>query len=122
MPRYLTMFQSDNPGDYDAAGCIRWLNDFAEEHNRALRRMLGQLRPRDDHPGVAVVYADYYGAILEITRNPLKHGTCHNLNQTCFTDSRNCRSNMLLQKSKTGNSTEIKVIKFNMQGSGRMSR
>ncbi|RCV44680.1 hypothetical protein SETIT_9G394400v2 [Setaria italica] len=74
MPRYLTMFQSDNPGDYDAAGCIRWLNDFAEEHNRALRRMLGQLRPRDDHPGVAVVYADYYGAILEITRNPLKHG------------------------------------------------
>lgn len=77
IPRYLTMFQSDNPGDYDAAGCIRWLNDFAEEHNRALQRMLGQLRLRDDHSAeaVAVVYADYYGAILEITRDPLKHGT-----------------------------------------------
>jgi hypothetical protein len=39
--------------------------------------MLGQLRLRDDHSAeaVAVVYADYYGAILEITRDPLKHGT-----------------------------------------------
>ncbi|CAL4931173.1 unnamed protein product [Urochloa decumbens] len=42
IPRYLTLFQSANPGDYDAAGCIRWLNDFAEEHNCALRRMLEQ--------------------------------------------------------------------------------
>ncbi|CAN6319884.1 unnamed protein product [Urochloa humidicola] len=56
MPRYLTLFQSDNPGDYDAAGCIRWLDDFAEEHNRALRRMLEQVRR--GHSAVAVVYAD----------------------------------------------------------------
>lgn len=73
VPRYLTIFQSNDPDDYDAAGCIRWLNDFAEEHNRALRRMLDHVRPRD--PTVAVVvYADYYGAILEITRSPQKHG------------------------------------------------
>ena len=73
VPRYLTIFQSNDPGDYDAAGCIRWLNDFAEEHNRALRHMLDHIRPRD--PTVAVVvYADYYGAILEITRSPQKHG------------------------------------------------
>ncbi|KAF8728773.1 hypothetical protein HU200_018051 [Digitaria exilis] len=65
IPRYLTMFQSNNAGDYDAAGCLRWLNDFAEEHNRELRLMLEQV-PRD--PEVTVVYADYYGAILEITR------------------------------------------------------
>ncbi|CAL4914549.1 unnamed protein product [Urochloa decumbens] len=73
IPRYLTLFQSGNPGDYDAAGCIRWLNDFAEEHNRALRRMLEQVR-RDADPAVAVVYADYFGAVLEITRDPVKHG------------------------------------------------
>ncbi|KAF8750178.1 hypothetical protein HU200_012428 [Digitaria exilis] len=60
-----------HPDDYDAAGCLRWLNDFAEEHNRALRLMLGQIH-RD--PAVTVVYADYYGAIMEITRDPLKHG------------------------------------------------
>ncbi|RLN43066.1 GDSL esterase/lipase [Panicum miliaceum] len=63
--------KSDDPGTYDAAGCIRWLNEFAEEHNRALRRMLRRV-PRS--PAVAVVYADYYAAVQEITRDPLKHG------------------------------------------------
>lgn len=77
VPRYLTMFQSSsNPGDYDAAGCIRWLNDFAEEHNRALKRMLDHI-VRPQNPTVAVVYADYYGAIMEITRSPHKHGMHH---------------------------------------------
>ena len=66
VPRYLTLFPSDDPGDYDAAGCVRWLNEFAEEHNRALRRMLGRV-PRG--PAVAVVYADYYAAVMEI-RSP----------------------------------------------------
>ncbi|KAL6649993.1 hypothetical protein ACP70R_014217 [Stipagrostis hirtigluma subsp. patula] len=71
LPRYLTMFQSSNPGDYDAAGCIRWLNDFAEHHNRALRGMLEQI-PHDQT--VTIIYADYYGATLDIIRNPHKHG------------------------------------------------
>ncbi|PUZ40974.1 hypothetical protein GQ55_9G466000 [Panicum hallii var. hallii] len=71
VPRYLTLFQSDDPGDYDAAGCIRWLNEFVEEHNRALRRMLRRVLRG---PGVAVVYADYYAAVQEITRDPRKHG------------------------------------------------
>ncbi|KAL6593985.1 hypothetical protein ACP70R_048886 [Stipagrostis hirtigluma subsp. patula] len=71
IPGYLTMFQSSNPEDYDEVGCINWLNDFAEHHNRALRSMLKQI-PCD--PMVTIIYADYYGAILEITRNPLKHG------------------------------------------------
>ncbi|KAF8699389.1 hypothetical protein HU200_034722 [Digitaria exilis] len=83
VPTYLTLFQSNNPSDYDAFGnnssdydadgCIRWLNDFAEEHNRALRLMLERIVPRDD-PKVTIIYGDYYGAILEITRSPLKHG------------------------------------------------
>ncbi|KAG2556663.1 hypothetical protein PVAP13_8NG187300 [Panicum virgatum] len=71
IPRYLTMFQSNNPGDYDAAGCISWLNDFAEEHNRALRLMLERIAR---NPTVTIVYGDYYGATLEITRSPQKHG------------------------------------------------
>ncbi|CAN6362713.1 unnamed protein product [Urochloa humidicola] len=72
IPRYLTMFQSNNPGDYDATGCIRWLNDFAEEHNRALRLMLESIRQQ--YPAVTIIYGDYYGAILEVTRSPQKHG------------------------------------------------
>jgi len=42
-PAVPALFPSDDPGDYDAAGCLRWLNEFAEEHNRALGRMLGWL-------------------------------------------------------------------------------
>ncbi|XP_062209253.1 GDSL esterase/lipase At1g31550-like [Phragmites australis] len=72
IPRYLAKFRSSNPGDYDAAGCLRWLNDFAELHNRALKRVLEQI-PRDPTT-VTVIYGDYYGAILDITRNPPKHG------------------------------------------------
>ncbi|KAF8756798.1 hypothetical protein HU200_011034 [Digitaria exilis] len=63
---YLTIFNRNNSSDYDADGCIPWLNDFAEEHNRALRLMLERIVPRDD-PTVTIIYGDYYGAILEIT-------------------------------------------------------
>ncbi|KAJ1297010.1 hypothetical protein BS78_01G345800 [Paspalum vaginatum] len=81
IPRFLTLFQRSGGGGgggpagdyYDPAGCIRWLNAFAKEHNRALRRMLARVAPRDD-PAVALVYADYYAAALEITRRPMKHG------------------------------------------------
>ncbi|KAF8730708.1 hypothetical protein HU200_016568 [Digitaria exilis] len=76
VPTYLTLFQSNNPSDYDAFGCIRWLNDFAEEHNRALQLMLERIVPRND-PTVTVAYGDYYGAVLEITRSPQKHGRYH---------------------------------------------
>ncbi|KAF8756803.1 hypothetical protein HU200_011039 [Digitaria exilis] len=76
VPTYLTLFQSYNPSDYDAFGCIRWLNDFAEEHNRALQLMLERIVPRND-PTVTVAYGDYYGAVLEITRSPQKHGRYH---------------------------------------------
>ncbi|KAF8730705.1 hypothetical protein HU200_016565 [Digitaria exilis] len=72
IPRYLTMFQSNNSSQYDAAGCIKWLNDFSEEHNNALRRMLKRVASSD--PTVTIIYGDYYGAVLEITRSPQKHG------------------------------------------------
>ncbi|KAL6878339.1 hypothetical protein ACP4OV_012509 [Aristida adscensionis] len=70
-PRSLAMFPSNNPGDYDQAGCLRWLNDFAEYHNHLLRTMLLQI-PSD--PTVTIIYADYYSSIYEITSKPLSHG------------------------------------------------
>ncbi|GJN31565.1 hypothetical protein PR202_gb19979 [Eleusine coracana subsp. coracana] len=70
-PRYLAMFQSNNSRDYDADGCIRWLNDFAKFHNRALKRMLYKI-PHD--PTVTIIYGDYYHAVQEIIRNPIQHG------------------------------------------------
>ncbi|XP_006651411.2 GDSL esterase/lipase At1g28600-like [Oryza brachyantha] len=72
VPRYLTIFQStSSPKDYDAFGCIKWLNDFSVYHNRALKSMLHKI-PRD--PTVTILYADYYNTALEITRHPIKHG------------------------------------------------
>ncbi|TVU46913.1 hypothetical protein EJB05_06486, partial [Eragrostis curvula] len=71
-PRYLATFRSNNSADYDAHGCLRWLNDFAEHHNRALRRMLHRITAQD--PTVRIIYGDYYSAIQEIIRNPLQHG------------------------------------------------
>ncbi|KAL6878338.1 hypothetical protein ACP4OV_012508 [Aristida adscensionis] len=71
MPRYLAMFQSKNPGHYDGAGCLEWLNDFSEHHNHELKSMLRQI-PHD--PTVTISYADYYGAFRKIISNPVKHG------------------------------------------------
>ncbi|KAF8730703.1 hypothetical protein HU200_016563 [Digitaria exilis] len=76
MARYLTKFKSNNPSDYDGTGCIRWLNDFAEEHNRALRLMLERIALKED-PSVTVIYGDYYSAVLELINSPRKHGMYH---------------------------------------------
>nr|TKV95948.1 hypothetical protein SEVIR_9G396700v2 [Setaria viridis] len=61
--------KSTDPGDYDASGCIRRLNDLIQQHNRAIRTMLARI-PRD--PAVAGFYAAvvYYEAGLEIIRTP----------------------------------------------------
>ncbi|EAY90125.1 hypothetical protein OsI_11691 [Oryza sativa Indica Group] len=72
LPHYLAMFQSKSaPEDYDAFGCIMWLNDFSEYRNCALKRMLQQI-PRN--PTVTILYGDYSNNILEIIRHPVIHG------------------------------------------------
>ena len=75
-PLYLRRFGGD-PGywDYDAStGCLAWFNRFAEYHNRVLTARLDRLRRR--HPGVTIVYADWYGAMMSIFRAPRELGTC----------------------------------------------
>lgn len=72
LPHYLAMFQSKSaPEDYDAFGCIMWLNDFSEYRNCALKRMLQQI-PRN--PTVTILYGDYSNNILEIIRHLVIHG------------------------------------------------
>ncbi|RLN35841.1 trafficking protein particle complex subunit 3 [Panicum miliaceum] len=63
---------TDDTAQYDSMGCLRWPNDLTKLHNRALRAELGELGRR--HPGVAVVYADYYAAAMDLTADPRKHG------------------------------------------------
>lgn len=73
-PLYLRRFgRSASAGDYDPrTGCLAWFNAFAEYHNRVLNARLDELRLR--HPDVAIVYADWYGAMMSIFQSPGKLG------------------------------------------------
>ncbi|KAJ7964782.1 GDSL esterase/lipase [Quillaja saponaria] len=69
---YLTDYMSADEEDYDEAGCLRWLNKFAEYHNEQLQIALNQLR--DLHPHTNIIYADYYNAALRFYRAPHQYG------------------------------------------------
>nr|CAB3473744.1 unnamed protein product [Digitaria exilis] len=51
------------------AGCLRWMNEFSQYHNKLL------MNERKLHPGVTIIYADYYGAAMEIFLSPEQYGT-----------------------------------------------
>ncbi|CAL4941653.1 unnamed protein product [Urochloa decumbens] len=73
-PELLTLYPGRvDAGGYDPeSGCITWLNDLAELHNRELRRMLAGLRRA--HPGTSIVYADLYRAVTDIIVSPGRYG------------------------------------------------
>ncbi|KAL5226398.1 hypothetical protein ABZP36_014663 [Zizania latifolia] len=73
VPLYLAIFPNQKEDYYDEkTGCIKWLNEFTEYHNRLLQEELEKLR--NLHPDVSIIYADYYGAALNIFRAPLQFG------------------------------------------------
>lgn len=70
---YLTVFQSQKKEDYDPqTGCIKWVNEFSEHHNRLLSEELDRLRRL--HPHVTIINANYYEALMSIFRSPQKFG------------------------------------------------
>jgi hypothetical protein len=73
IPAYLLAFQSDEKEDYEpGTGCIKWLNEFARYHNKLLIEELEKLRKL--HPRVTIIYADYYGAAMEVFVSPQQYG------------------------------------------------
>ncbi|KAJ3709034.1 hypothetical protein LUZ61_012739 [Rhynchospora tenuis] len=69
-PGYMTMFQSNNPADYDMlTGCLKRLNEFTVYHNTMLMKELVKLRLL--HPLANIIYADYYGAQSQLYLNKL---------------------------------------------------
>ncbi|KAL6868105.1 hypothetical protein ACP4OV_014950 [Aristida adscensionis] len=58
------LYRDSKPGDYDGAGCLRLLNGLTARHNDLLMRKLAELLRA--HPGVVIVYVDYYGEALDI--------------------------------------------------------
>ncbi|KAL6657510.1 hypothetical protein ACP70R_005290 [Stipagrostis hirtigluma subsp. patula] len=72
VPRHLFLYRRSKAGDYDAAGCLRWLNGLAADHNALLKAELAELRRA--HPGVSIVYVDLYGEVLGVIASPARHG------------------------------------------------
>ncbi|KAI4296886.1 hypothetical protein L6164_036805 [Bauhinia variegata] len=69
---YLTKFESKNKGEYDEAGCLKWLNKFVEYYNEKLLAQLLQLQAL--HPHSKIIYADYYNAAMAFYRSPQQFG------------------------------------------------
>ncbi|CAN6293682.1 unnamed protein product [Urochloa humidicola] len=71
-PQLLSLFPFPG-GDYDpATGCIARFNELAELHNRALERMLGELRRA--HPGRLFLYIDIYRPVIRAVESPASYG------------------------------------------------
>ncbi|CAL4975011.1 unnamed protein product [Urochloa decumbens] len=82
VPDYLLVFQSDSKEDYEPeTGCIGWLNEFARYHNKLLIEELEKLRKL--HPGVTIIYADNYGAAMEVFISPEQYGIEYPLVACC---------------------------------------
>ncbi|KAF8695850.1 hypothetical protein HU200_036725 [Digitaria exilis] len=82
IPEYLTMFKSDKHEDYEPqTGCLRWMNEFSQYHNKLLMNELVKLRKL--YPGVTIIYADYYGAAMEIFLSPEQYGIEYPLVACC---------------------------------------
>jgi phospholipase/lecithinase/hemolysin len=48
------------------------MNEFSQYHNKLLVDELEKLRKL--HPGVVIIYADYYGAAMKVFRSPEQFG------------------------------------------------
>ncbi|RCV42910.1 hypothetical protein SETIT_9G253300v2 [Setaria italica] len=71
-PKLLAMFPG-GPGDYDpVSGCDARFNRIAVQHNRALKRMLWELRLR--HPRRSFLYADVYRSVARAVASPARYG------------------------------------------------
>ncbi|CAO2199576.1 unnamed protein product [Urochloa humidicola] len=72
-PGSLVLFANQTGGEHEPdTGCLKDLNLLSEEHNAQLRRATARLRRR--HPGVRLVYADFYALIIDFAVAPGRYG------------------------------------------------
>ncbi|XP_064944519.1 GDSL esterase/lipase At2g27360-like [Musa acuminata AAA Group] len=70
---FLTKFETQNAAPNDPeTGCLKWLNEFSQQHNLLLRRELRRLRRA--HPHSTIIYDDIYRALLAIYMSPSQFG------------------------------------------------
>ena len=72
-PVYLSIFRKQQPEGYGArSGCIKDLNTLSWVHNAALQRKIAELRAK--HPGVRIIYADYYTPAIQFVIHAERYG------------------------------------------------
>ncbi|KAF7104373.1 hypothetical protein CFC21_105271 [Triticum aestivum] len=72
VPVYLRDYKSNTTTDYDQFGCLKWFNAFSQKHNQLLKQEISKLKSQN--PSVKIIYGDYYGAFMELVKNPLRNG------------------------------------------------
>ncbi|KAK7246384.1 hypothetical protein RIF29_41252 [Crotalaria pallida] len=69
---YLTLYETKDKSQYDSAGCLKWLNEFAKYFNHKLQIEIDRLQGLN--PQAEIIYADYYNALLPLYHHPTKFG------------------------------------------------
>ncbi|KAM3348029.1 hypothetical protein ACQJBY_021749 [Aegilops geniculata] len=82
LPVYLSIFLKQQPEMYGPrSGCIKDLNTLSWVHNALLQRKIAELRKK--HPGVRIMYADYYTAVTQFVLHADKWGFLKQTPKTC---------------------------------------
>uniref|UniRef100_R7W0D0 GDSL esterase/lipase n=1 Tax=Aegilops tauschii TaxID=37682 RepID=R7W0D0_AEGTA len=69
-PVYLSMYVDPKEGYGPRSGCLKRFNTFSWVHNAMLKRALEKLRAK--HPGVRIVYGDYFTPVIQFLLQPEK--------------------------------------------------
>ncbi|XP_021766490.1 GDSL esterase/lipase At5g03980-like [Chenopodium quinoa] len=72
VPLYLAKFATNDTSKYDKLWCLKDYNNFAKFYNIKLIRAIKQLQQK--HPDVAIVYGDYYSALIWVIANAQQLG------------------------------------------------
>ncbi|KAL3832901.1 hypothetical protein ACJIZ3_007637 [Penstemon smallii] len=81
-PYHLTKFETKKVAAYDEYNCLKNLNDLSKIHNQKLQKAIEEVKK--EHPGVTIVYGDYYNAYLALLRNSQQLGfTSKNVQKSC---------------------------------------
>ncbi|TVU22940.1 hypothetical protein EJB05_32661 [Eragrostis curvula] len=69
----LTMFAGADAAEYDPrTGCLNNMNELCTHHNSLLQQALRALQA--EHPDVNIIYADFFGPVIEMVESPGKFG------------------------------------------------
>ncbi|KAM3406627.1 hypothetical protein ACQJBY_000601 [Aegilops geniculata] len=72
-PPILTKFDNASPAAYDSkTGCLKAYNELGMYHNSLLQAALSKLQAK--HLNVRIIYADYFGPVMDMVQSPHKFG------------------------------------------------